>query len=124
MIDIARHLPTAPPPPRSQGPTDPEVAALIAHLCAYAVGVPAPEVARTTRASAPVARARHVAMYLAHTGLSWPLCRVAAAFGRDRTTASYACARVEDLRDDAEFDARLGEVEAWLQAAPQARALA
>jgi len=32
-------------------------------------------------------------------------------FGRDRTTVSYACALIEDMRDDAEFDAEVGRLE-------------
>ena len=112
--------PRAPPPDE----TDADVAALIAHLAAFAVGVRPHELGRTTRSHASAARARQVAMYLAHTALSWQLGRVAAAFGRDRSTVSHACARVEDWRDDAGFDARLAELEACLQAVPQPRTLA
>ena len=111
-----------PPPPRDDG--DAATATLIVHLVAFATGVGAHELASATRSGAAAARARQVAMYLAHTALSWPLGRVAQAFGRDRSTASYACARVEDWRDDAAFDARLGELEACLQAAPVRRSLA
>ncbi len=117
-------LPHLPPPLPRPDERDAELAALVAHLSAFAVGVQAQELGRMTRCSAAAARARQVAMYLAHTALSWPLSRVAAAFGRDRTTVSHACGRVEDWRDDAGFDARLGELEACLQAMPQPRALA
>lgn len=96
-------------------------AAFVTSLVAMTTGVPAGEIAAVTRARAPAARARQIAMYLAHVGFSWPLARVAAAFGRDRTTASHACHRIEDLRDDAVFDARLAAMEACLREAPTPR---
>ena len=43
---------------------------------------------------------------------------------RDRTTASHACHRIEDLRDDAEFDAQISTMEACLRQAPEPWALA
>ncbi len=121
IADFALRL--APPAPR-QDAGDAEAAALIAHLAAFAVGVSPHELGRVTRRSAAASRARQVAMYLAHTALSWPLARVAAAFRRDRTTVSHACSRVEDWRDDAGFDACLCELEACLHAIPSPRALA
>lgn len=93
-------------------------AAFITSLVAMATGVPAREIAAPTRARAPAARARQIAMYLAHVGYAWPMARVAAAFGRDRTTASHACHRIEDLRDDPAFDAHLTSLEACLRQAP------
>lgn len=94
-------------------------AAFVTSLVALATGVPAREIAAPTRARAPAARARQIAMYLAHVGFAWPMARVATAFGRDRTTASHACHRIEDLRDDAAFDARLSALEACLRQAPE-----
>jgi chromosomal replication initiation ATPase DnaA len=64
------------------------------------------------------ALARQIAMYLAHTVFSWSMSRVGAAFDRDRTTASHACHRVEDLRDDAQFDSLLLKLESCARAAP------
>ena len=96
-------------------------AAFVTSLVAMATGVPAGQIAGANRSSAPAARARQIAMYLTHVGFSWPLARVAAAFGRDRTTASHACHKVEDLRDDAAFDARLSAMEACLREAPAPR---
>ncbi len=49
----------------------------------------------------------------------WPLARVAFAFGRDRTTCAHACHRIEDLREDAGFDAKLVSLEACLRQAPR-----
>lgn len=102
---------------------DLSVAALITQMVAYSTGVCAGEIARGGRARADAARARQIAMYLAHTGLSWPLWRVGQAFGRDRTTAGHACGIVETLRDDRLFDARLEALEACLKAAPPSAGL-
>jgi chromosomal replication initiation ATPase DnaA len=46
-------------------------------------------------------------MYLAHVVFGLTLTEVGRAFGRDRTTAAYACELIETLRDDPEFDALL-----------------
>lgn len=58
-----------------------------------------------------VARARQLAMYLSHVMLGKTLVQVGQAFGRDRTTVSYACALMEDLRDDPAFDAEVTDLE-------------
>jgi len=94
-------------------------AQFVASLVALATGVPQPEIVASERARAPAARARQIAMYLAHTAFAWPLSRVGLAFGRDRTTASHACHLIEDLRDDRVFDSILGELERCLRAAPE-----
>jgi len=49
--------------------------------------------------------------------LSQSLSEVGRAFGRDRTTASYACNRIEDLRDDPDVDRTLGWMEIVLRQA-------
>ncbi len=58
-----------------------------------------------------LARARHVAMYLTHVGLGVKLGDVARCFERDPATIRYACARIEDARDDHAFDQRLNDLE-------------
>lgn len=68
-----------------------------------------------TRATKDVAFARQIAMYLAHVVYSMSYNEVAQAFGRERSTVSHACARVEDARDDADFDERLCKIEQRLQ---------
>lgn len=103
---------------------DRAAAAFVTSLVAMATGIPAREIAGPTRARAPAARARQMAMYLAHVGYAWPMARVAVAFGRDRTTASHAVHRIEDLRDDADFDAQISAMEACLREAPQPWAMA
>jgi chromosomal replication initiation ATPase DnaA len=54
-------------------------------------------------------------MYLAHVMLGESLTSVGLAFGRDRTTVSYACKLIEDLRDDPRFEAEVSALERELQ---------
>lgn len=91
---------------------------VIQQAVAYVFDIPADELSAPTRRSARVSLARQVAMYLAHVGLEMSLSRVGQAFGRDRTTAAYACHKVEDRRDDPRFDATLDELEACIRAMP------
>mgnify|MGYP004516704475 CR=1 FL=1 len=63
------------------------------------------------RCRASAARARQLAMYLAHVVCGRTMVEVGEAFGRDRTTVSHACARIEDMRDDAGFDAEVAALE-------------
>jgi chromosomal replication initiation ATPase DnaA len=53
-------------------------------------------------------------MYLAHVHFGLSLSQVGSNFGRDRTTVSHACARVEDSRDDPKFERVLACLEAAL----------
>lgn len=94
-------------------------AAFAVHLVALATEVTPGEILRNSRARSRAARSRWLAMYLLHTGLQVPLARVAAAFGRDRTTVGQAVNRVEDWRSDPEFDAALSELERCASAAPE-----
>ena len=81
-------------------------------IAAEAYGVPLEEVTAATRRGPRAALARQVAMYLAHVVLGMTMSEIAHAFGRDRTTASHACRRIEDLRENAQFDRSI----AWLEA--------
>jgi chromosomal replication initiation ATPase DnaA len=103
---------------------DRAAAAFVTSMVAMTTGISVREINAPTRARAKAARARQMAMYLAHVGYAWPMARVATAFGRDRTTASHACHRIEDLRDDAAFDALISAMEASLREAPEPWALA
>ncbi|NRG19419.1 hypothetical protein HPQ64_17135 [Rhizobiales bacterium] len=69
----------------------------------------------SSRGKAEVAFARQVAMYLAHVVAGLTLTDVGRRFGRDRTTAAYACRLIEDRRDDPAFDKRLAALEAAIQ---------
>lgn len=103
---------------RPDGRHDVLRAAFVVQLVALSTGIGAGEIVAPTRHCADAARARQLAMYLAHTVFAWPLGRVASAFGRDRTTAGYACQKVEDRREDAGFDAVLVRLERCVRAAP------
>ena len=78
---------------------------------AAAFALPVGELLAPTRRSSYVAFARQSAMYLAHVAFGVSLSQVARAFGRDRTTAAYACQTVEDRRDDPAVDAVLSSLE-------------
>lgn len=58
-----------------------------------------------------VAHVQQIAMYVCHVALRLTMADVARGFGRDRTSVGYACARVEDRRDDRAFDDLVGAVE-------------
>jgi len=70
----------------------------------------------STRGRQPVALARQTAMYLAHVAFGLSLTRVGICFGRDRTTVRYACARMEDRRDDPKIEFGLAALERGLLA--------
>jgi hypothetical protein len=84
-------------------------AAALATAAAFAV--PVGELRATTRRSSYVAFARQSAMYLSHVAFGVNLSAVGRAFGRDRTTAGYACRLIEDRRDDPAVEAVLASLE-------------
>ena len=51
--------------------------------------------------------ARHITVYLLHTLLSLSYKEISFVFGKDRTSISYACRIIEDLRDDPRFEERM-----------------
>lgn len=55
--------------------------------------------------------ARHVAMYLLNVVHARPYREIGERFGRHRTSVLYACARIEDRRDDPAFDRKLRRLE-------------
>ncbi len=93
--------------------------AFVTHLVAMATDVSPGDISAQKRTSLAAARARQIAIYLTHVTFHWPLNRVAFAFGRDRTTCAHACHKIEDLREDAGFDARLATLEECLRQAPR-----
>jgi len=105
-------------PATLQAAKDRAKAAVVVHLVALVTGAPAREILDARRAAAGVSRARWLAIYLTHVGFSIPLARVAAAFGRDRTSASHAVHQVENWRDDLGFDLALEALEACVGAIP------
>ena len=87
---------------------------------AATLDLPVEELSAKTRGQAPVAFARQVSMYCAHVVLGWSLTEAALLFGRDRTTAAYACRVVEDRRDDPEVDRTVSSIEAIIRSWAQA----
>ncbi|MGD9783875.1 MAG: helix-turn-helix domain-containing protein [Hyphomicrobiaceae bacterium] len=77
---------------------------IIEQTVAQVFGVAGCDLRCATRGRAKVARARQVAMYLAHVSCSLSLTEVGRLFERDRTTVAHACSVVEDERDDPMFD--------------------
>lgn len=94
---------------------DEDRAYLAGALVAYALGLKLEAVLSVERGNPVHARARHIAMYLTHTGCGMSLARVARAFGRDRSTVSHACRIIEDYREDADFDTWIEQLASGIQ---------
>jgi chromosomal replication initiation ATPase DnaA len=92
------------------------VGPMVAYTVCSAFLVPPTKFHSRTRSIARVARARQVAIYLAHVGFGLSYAEAGRLFGRDRTTAAYACRLIEDRRDDPRFDASLDCLEHTLRA--------
>jgi chromosomal replication initiation ATPase DnaA len=85
-------------------------------LVARQKNVPIPVLMHRRRNLLPIARARQLAMYLSHVVLGRTLAEIGEVFGRDRTTVSYACALIEDMRDDPQFDDEVLGLERQIEA--------
>lgn len=90
----------------------------LALLVAADFELPLEELFEPARCRAEVALARQAGMYLMHVALGRLYADVGRFFGRDRTTVSHACALIEEMRETALFDERLGRIEQQL-AAPE-----
>lgn len=123
LIRVASHpmphprLPARPEPP-SKGAGPPRSVSRARLQCRVAVeiaaaftGVASHRILSAQRFDAPVSRARHLAMYLAHVAFQLRFGVVGEGFGRDRKSVVYAVARIEDARDDDEFDRQLTQLE-------------
>ncbi len=84
---------------------------IVIELIAKAKNIPVRLLVHKSRCRRSAAEARQLAMYLAHVALGRSLSQVGEVFGRDRTTVSYACALIEDRRDDPTFDADVSRLE-------------
>jgi len=84
---------------------------LLAAAVAATFAVPLEEVLAPTRGSPQAAFARQTAMYLAHVVLGRSVSEIGVLFGRDRTTAAYACRMIEERRDDPAIDAVVQSLE-------------
>jgi chromosomal replication initiation ATPase DnaA len=89
---------------------DPAALAVVS-LVAETRGLALTDLLRNTRSQAHIAAARQVAMYLVNVKLGRTMTEIGTLFGRDRTTVSYACRVIEDLREGA-FDRDIEKLEA------------
>ena len=87
--------------------------ALVAHLYGTSVA----ELHATTRGGERIAFARQLAMYLLHIVYKMDRGEVAGRFGRDRSTVSHACRRLEDMREDPALDRLVRRLEILLREA-------
>ena len=81
-------------------------------LVSLTLGVGPNHLGNPERNKSEVSFARQAAMYLTHVVFGISLSHVGPAFGRDRSTASYACRKIEDERSDPRVDALLERVTA------------
>lgn len=79
-------------------------------LAAAALEVPPHRIVAPGRCTRNEAKARHVAMYIAHVAAGIPLLAVGKYFLRDRTTVAHACRRIEDCRDEPAFDKMIADL--------------
>lgn len=86
------------------------VQATVSHI----MGVPLNDLCAPTRRRPPASLARQMAMYLCHVVFEIGISDAARAFDRDPSTVAHAVRRVEEMREDAEFDRMLQMFEALL----------
>jgi chromosomal replication initiation ATPase DnaA len=89
---------------------------LVVQIVALRFSVSVEAITRETRLAPEALRTRRVAMYLAYVSFNWPQERVGHAFGVNRQTASTACRRIEDARDNAELNDLLDDLEGAIHA--------
>jgi hypothetical protein len=99
---------TAPAPSWAEART---LCAFAGRLSAAHYEVTLGELHARSRGSRRAARARRVAIYLAHVAYGLDLGVVAVNFGRSRRAAAAACRVIEDARDEPAFDAALAGLE-------------
>lgn len=87
-----------------------------AEIVAAFLDIPADDILSPRRARADIAHARHTAIYLAHIAFQLPPLLVASGFSRDRSSIGYALQRIEDQRDDPDFDRLLTRMETLAKA--------
>lgn len=90
-------------------------ASALVRIVARAHEVTVAELFHHSRSCAPIAASRQLAMYLMHVVLGRNFTQVGRFFGRDRTTVSYACRVIEDMRDDGEFEKQVADLEVRIE---------
>lgn len=84
-------------------------------LVAQVYGVELKDMCSAKRSAPRAAFARQIAMYLSHIVFKMTISQIGTAFGRDRSTACHAVHHVERMRDDAEIDRTLLQLEVMLR---------
>ncbi|MEQ1769157.1 MAG: helix-turn-helix domain-containing protein [Devosia sp.] len=87
-------------------------AVVVFDLVAAATGVPVARLMQLGRGTVTVSEARNLAMYMLHVALGLSYAEVATLLGLNRSTIAYACARIEDERDNNGFNEMLDTLEA------------
>lgn len=87
---------------------------LVQATVSHVMGVTLSDLCATTRRHPQAAFARQIAMYLCHIVFEMGISEAARAFGRDPSTVTHALRRIEELREDSEFDMSLTKIEAML----------
>lgn len=98
-------------PPRTLALAPELICAIVARITREMLKLAGDRVPLGQDGGASVSHRRQVAMYVCHVTLGLSHEAIGRAFGRDRSTVGYACHRVEDRRDDAEFDAFVSGLE-------------
>ena len=93
-------------------------AGLAQFIAAQIYGVPVELLRSPTRGRPHVARARQIAIHLAHAVFGMNHKELASEFHRDRSTVCHACNRIEAMREaNGEFDSTLSWMESLLRRA-------
>jgi chromosomal replication initiation ATPase DnaA len=93
-------------------------AGMAAFVVAQVYGAPVEEMRKPTRGRPHVARARQIAIHLAHSVFAMSHRQLAREFGRDRSTIHHACQLIEGMREASlEFDSNLRWMESLLRRA-------
>lgn len=90
---------------------------LVQASSAHTLGVALNDLCAGTRRSPRAALARQVAMYLCHVVFEIGVSHIARAFDRDPSTVAYALRRIEEMREDGEFDRTMNMLETMLNRA-------
>lgn len=93
------------------------LAQLVCAIVSIEFAVPIAELINPLKGPARMSYARQVAMYLMHVVFQIRITNVGRAFGRDPSTASYACHLIENEREDSLFDQKLQKLEEFLNSA-------
>ena len=93
------------------------LAQLVCAIVSIEFGVPVTTLLSLGKGRAYQSFARQVAMYLMHVVFQTRISGVGRAFGRDPSTAGYACRAIENEREDPLFDQKLQKLEEFLYSA-------